>query len=176
MFAAASRRGLFWEAAMRGFAPCLLDRLMGERTQASASGVVSRLSIEQLKDSVARDLEALLNTRVALPPELLDAYPECRDSIINYGLVDFAGFCLSSTDDRAAICASLKAAIERYEPRLANVSASLEMDAGSVNRLNFVINATLDVHPALEPVNFNAVLQPSSLHYSITKAARSARA
>ena len=160
---------------MKGFTPGLLDRLMGERAQASSNGVVSRLSIEQLKDSVARDLEALLNTRVALPPELLDEYPECRDSIINYGLIDFAGFCLSSADDRAAICASLKAAIDRHEPRLANVSASLEMDEGSVNRLNFVINGTLNVHPAMEPVNFNAVLQPSSLHYSISKAARPLR-
>jgi type VI secretion system protein ImpF len=160
---------------MKGFAPGLLDRLMGERTHAGANGIVARLSIEQIKDSVARDLEALLNTRVAMAPGVLDEYPECRDSIVHYGLIDFAGFCLSNTDDRAAICASLKAAIERHEPRLSNVSAALEMDEGSVNRLNFVINATLDLHPETEPVNFNAVLQPSSLHYSISKAPRAAR-
>ena len=161
---------------MKGFAPSPLDRLFGERAHNSASGVVSRLSIDQLKDSAARDLEALLNTRIGIAPELLDGFSECRKSIIGYGLIDFAGFCLSSTDDRAAVCTSLKTAIEQHEPRLREVSTSLELEQGSVNRLNFVISAVLQVGASTEPVNFNAVLQPSSLHYSIGKAARTARA
>jgi type VI secretion system protein ImpF len=160
---------------MKGFAPGLLDRLMGDRAQASAAGGAPRLSVEQLKDSIARDLEALLNTRVAIPEHAFAAYPEARRSILNYGLADFAGLCLTSSEDRAAICASLKAAIETHEPRLTEVSASLEPDAGNVNRLAFVITARLQLSPAAEPVNFNAVLQPSSLHYSISKAARPAR-
>jgi type VI secretion system protein ImpF len=146
---------------MTAFVPGLLDRLMGE------AGSAPRLGIEQLKDSLARDLEALLNTRLGFPPGRFDACPAARSSILNYGLVDFAGFCPSSSEDRAAICASLKDAIERHEPRLKNVSASLEREAGNVNRLNFVIHATLQVADGLEPVNFNAVLQPSSLHYAI---------
>ena len=158
---------------MKTYVPGLLDRLMGEGA-ASAQG--SRSHIEQLKDSVARDLEALLNTRVGISPELLNAHPEVRSSIINYGLIDFAGFCLSSSEDRAAICTSLKEAIERHEPRLKNVSATLELEGGSVNRLNFIINGSLQVAGAAEAVNFNAVLQPSSLHYSISKAGRPQRA
>jgi type VI secretion system protein ImpF len=146
---------------MTAFLPGLLDRLMGE------AGGAPRQGIEQLKDSLARELEALLNTRLGFPPGYFDACPEARSSILNYGLVDFAGFCLSSSEDRAAICASLKDAIERHEPRLKNVSASLEREAGNVNRLNFVIHATLQVANGLEPVDFNAVLQPSSLHYAI---------
>jgi type VI secretion system protein ImpF len=157
---------------MNGFAPGLLDRLMGDYSQSNVGGAVSRLTMEQLKDSVARDLEALLNTRIGIPPEVFAEYPEARRSIVNYGLVDFAGLCLSSTEDRSAICASLKTAIETHEPRLKNVSASLELEKGSVNRLTFVINATLQMDSASEAVNFNAVLQPSSLNYSITKAAR----
>jgi type VI secretion system protein ImpF len=160
---------------MKGFAPGLLDRLMGERAQASAGGAVPRLSLEQLKDSIARDLEALLNTRLAIPEHAFDAYPEARRSILNYGLADFAGLCLASSEDREAICASLKAAIEIHEPRLSDVSASIENEAGSVNRLQFVINGRLKLDAATEPVNFNAVLQPSSLHYSISKAARTSR-
>jgi len=148
-----------------GPAPGLLDRLMGA-TQAPPAG---RPGIEQLKDCVARDLEALLNTRAACSPAHFDAYPEARASILNYGLLDFAAFSLSSSEDRAAICASLKDAIERHEPRLAQVSATLQLEPGSVNRLNFVIHATLKIDGADEPVNFNAVLQPSSLHYAISK-------
>jgi len=157
---------------MKTYVPGLLDRLMGEGTPAAHG---SRSQVEQLKDSVARDLEALLNTRMGIRPELLAAHPEVRASIVNYGLIDFAGFCMSSTEDRAAICASLKEAIERHEPRLTNVTATLELDHGSVNRLNFVINGTLKAGGAAEAVNFNAVLQPSSLHYSISKAGRPQR-
>jgi type VI secretion system protein ImpF len=157
---------------MNGFGPGLLDRLMGEYSQSNSGATVSRLTMEQLKDSVARDLEALLNTRIGIPSEVFADYPAARRSIFNYGLVDFAGLCLSSTDDRSVICASLKTAIETHEPRLQNVSAALELEKGSVNRLTFVINATLHLDAASEAVNFNAVLQPSSLNYSITKAAR----
>jgi type VI secretion system protein ImpF len=121
---------------------------------------------------VARDLEALLNTRAALPAGAFDNYPHARASIVNYGLVDFAGFCLTSEEDRAAICASLKAAIETHEPRLRDVSASLEPSAGSVNRLNFVIHARLELSAEGDTVNFSAVLQPSSLHYAIRKGPR----
>ena len=153
---------------MDSYVPGLFDRLMGDGS-AAAGGVAARLTLEQLKDAVARDLEELLNTRVALPPGALDAYPECAASIVNYGLIDFAGMCLSSSDDRARICAALKAAIERHEPRLRNVRARLERDAGSINRVGFVINGTLAVTAGGETVNFDAVLQPSSLRYSINR-------
>jgi type VI secretion system protein ImpF len=150
---------------MNGFTPTLFDRLMGDTLR----GRGASMTLDQLKDSVARDLEALLNTRVALPPGLLDGYPHCRSSILNYGLMDFAGLCLSSARDRDAICASLVWAIARHEPRLREVRASLEADRGAVNKLNFVIYGYLHVDGMREPVNFNAVLQPSSLHYSISK-------
>ena len=151
--------------AAPGFVPGLFDRLLGE----GGMGATARLTLEQLKDAVARDLEELLNTRVALPPGALDAYPECAASIVNYGLIDFAGMCLSSSEDRARICAALKAAIERHEPRLRNVRARLEREAGSINRVGFVISGTLAVQAGGETVNFDAVLQPSSLRYSINR-------
>jgi type VI secretion system protein ImpF len=156
---------------MKGFTPGLFDRLMDAPLQ-SGNGTVPRLSIEDLKDAVARDLEALLNTRAVIPEQILKRFPECGRSIATYGLNDFAGLSLSSTDDRAFICRSLEQAIARHEPRLRNVQASLELRADAVNRLNFSITALLVVHSAHEPVNFDAILQPSSLHYTISKARR----
>lgn len=159
---------------MKGFTPGLFDRLMDVPVHGASSGTVSRLSIEDLKDSVARDLEALLNTRTVIPEGLLKRFPECGRSIVTYGLNDFAGLSLSSTDDRAHICRCLEKAIARHEPRLRNVQASLELRADAINRLNFAITALLVVSSAHEPVNFDAVLQPSSLHYTISKARRAA--
>ena len=157
---------------MKGYTPGLFDRLMDTPVHGAASGTVSRLSIEELKDTVARDLEALLNTRTVIPEDLLKQYPECSRSIVTYGLNDFAGLSLSSSDDRAYICQCLEKAIARHEPRLRNVRASLEVHEGSINRLNFAIAALLVVHSSQEAVNFDAVLQPSSLHYTISKARR----
>ena len=159
---------------MKGFTPGLFDRLMDVPVNGASNGTVSRLSIEDLKDSVARDLEALLNTRAVIPEDILKRFPECGRSIATYGLNDFAGLSLSSSDDRAYICRCLEKAIARHEPRLRNVQASLELRADSVNRLNFAITALLVVSSAHEPVNFDAVLQPSSLHYTISKARRAA--
>jgi type VI secretion system protein ImpF len=156
---------------MNGYTPGLLDRLLGEH---GASRPGQLLTLEQLKDTVARDLEDLLNTRCALSEDMLRSYPECARSIINYGLIDFAGMCLSSSEDRTRVCAALKAAIERHEPRLRNVQARLERQNGSINRVSFAISATLTGLAVNEPVSFDAVLQPSSLHYSINRSARGA--
>ena len=157
---------------MKGFIPGLFDRLTDMPAHGASGGTVTRLSIEDLKDSVVRDLESLLNTRTALTEQLLKRFPECDRSIVTYGLNDFAGRSLSSPDDRAFICVRLENAIARHEPRLRNVKASLEVHEDSINSLNFAITALLVVSEASEPVNFDAVLQPSSLHYTISKARR----
>ncbi len=151
---------------MTAVVPGLLDRLMGAAQHSPG--------LEQLKACVARDLEALLNTRAGCPPQAFDDYPEARASILNYGLLDFAAFNLGSSEDRAAIEASLKDAIERHEPRLRNVSATLHENT-SVNRLDFVIHATLELDGMAEAVNFDAMLQPSSLHYAISLNQRTRR-
>lgn len=156
---------------MKGFTPGLLDRLMDERRDGAHPA--APLGLEQFKDSVARDIEALLNTRIALDPARLAAYPRARDSILRYGLADFAGLCLTSSHDRAAVCASIEEAIALHEPRLREVRARLEPPGGNVNRLQFAIHARL-VAGALagqgETVDFSAVLRPSSLHYEIGRA------
>ncbi|WP_124950313.1 type VI secretion system baseplate subunit TssE [Sulfuriferula thiophila] len=160
---------------MKGYAPGLFDKLMAG-SMGQSINVVTSLSLEEMKDVVARDLESLLNTRSVISEEMLKRYPECSKSIVTYGLNDFAGMSLASADDRHYICRSLEQTIARHEPRLRNVRASLELEDGSTNRLNFAIAALLVLEMAQEPVNFDAVLQASSLQYSITKARRSARA
>jgi type VI secretion system protein ImpF len=157
----------------KGFMPGLFDRLI-ERTGQTPAGTVPRVSLEEMKDAVARDLEALLNTRTIAPEDAFRRFPECARSIVTYGLHDFAGLSLSSFDDRAFICRSLEAAIARHEPRLRNVQARLELRDDAVNRLNFSITALMVVSTAHEPVNFDAVLQPSSQHYTISRARRQA--
>ena len=163
---------------MKGYTPDLFDRLLGQPFRNGA--VVTRLTADDLKDAVARDLEALLNTRSTLQEDALKGYLECSSSMVGYGLCDFADRSLSSPSDRDHICACIELAIVRHEPRLQKVKAALEMRDDpanpAVNRLNFSITAILVGTRSQEPVNFDAVLQPSTLQYSIRKGGRAGMA
>lgn len=161
---------------MKGYTPGLFDRLLGVPNRGPGNHAAQRLTIEELKDTVARDLEALLNTRSSVPDDALKAFPECTRSMVTYGLADFADRCLSSPTDRAHICSSIEKTIACHEPRLRNVRANLDLRDESVNRLNFSITAVLVASVSQEPVNFDAVLTPSTLQYSISKAGKGARA
>jgi len=161
---------------MKGYTPGLFDRLLGLPNRGPASHQSQRLTAEELKDAVARDLESLLNTRSTLQDGELAGYPECSRSMVTYGLSDFADRCLSSPSDRADICASIEKTIARHEPRLREVRASLDLQGDSVNRLNFSITAVIVASTSQEPVNFDAVLTPSTLQYSISKAGKPGRA
>lgn len=123
---------------------------------------------EQLKRAITRDLEALLNTRVAIPEAELAAMPHVRNSIANFGLTDFAQLCLAGSDDRKTICDRLQAAIVRHEPRLSHVRVHLTGEPGVVNRLSFVVAAELRSCSSGERIRLDISLEPSSLHYHIT--------
>jgi type VI secretion system protein ImpF len=52
---------------------------------------------------------------------------------------------------------------------LQQVQVTFELNEQSTNALYFAIQALLVVHPAEEPVNFDAMLQPSTLQYSVAR-------
>jgi type VI secretion system protein ImpF len=162
---------------MEGFAPGFFDRLLGTTGRGAGNGTLSRMTAEDVKDAVARDLEALLNTRSVIADDTLKGFPECSNSLVTYGLTDFADRSLSSPSDRAYICECLEKTIARHEPRLRKVKAVLEVrDEHSVNRLRFSTAALLVASASEETVNFDALLQPSTLQYSISKTGRASTA
>jgi type VI secretion system protein ImpF len=154
---------------MKRFEPSFLDKLFDEEPHLPAAAALRNLSLEELKSTVARDVESLLNTRIAFTQTHLAALPECQLSVLTYGLNDFAGMSLASHTDRVFICQSIQQAIARHEPRLQEVSVKLELNEQSTGALNFAIHAVLVVHPAEEPVSFDALLLPSTLQYSVTR-------
>ncbi len=125
------------------------------------------LSLAHYKRVIARDLEALLNTRVAISEEELAQYPACKASIVNFGLTDFAQLCLTSSEDRKIVCDLITSAIARHEPRLTQVRARLVEETGMVNRLSFAISGQLRALAANDRVQFDLMLESSNLHYSI---------
>jgi len=154
---------------MKRFEPSFFDKLFDDEPRKPAAVALRHLSLDELKATVARDVEAILNTRIVFMEDDLAALPECQRSVLTYGLNDFAGLSLASHYDRSFICQSIQQAIERHEPRLQRVTVTLELIGRSTNALNFAIAALLVVHPAAEPVSFDAMLQPSTLQYSVTR-------
>lgn len=153
------------------FAPSLLDRLLDDMPQAPAEAAAPQIGLEQLKDSVVRDLESLLNARCGLRHDALRSHPQSQRSILSFGMTDFSSMSLANTDDRETICRAIESAILAHEPRLKNVRVGIGGEYGS-NKLLFTIQALLVANPAREPVNFNATLQPSTQLYSVSKARR----
>lgn len=157
----------------QGFTPTLLDKLFDDAPQRHDDALYSkRLNLEELKDSLAADLEALLNSRRSSDLEELIEYPEATHSIATFGIRDFVGLSLSNPEDCSMICGTIKTAIERHEPRLVNVSVTLVEEAFSTNSLSFSISATLVVRLNGERVNFDAMLQPSLQQYSVRRSRR----
>lgn len=161
---------------VRGIEPTFLGKLFDDAPRDPGSGMSKRLSLEEFKACVAEDLESLLNSRAVVDETLLKDFPECRRSLITYGLKDLAGKSLSSFHDRTFICRSLELAIERHEPRLRDAHVEIHPDSQSIRALHFSIKALLIVHPAMEPVSFDALLQPATLKYSVARPRRAAAA
>ena len=160
--------GLVEENTMQGFTRGLFDRLDNDGEPASGNKRAARMrAVDEAMRSITRDLQALLNTRSALSPASLKPYQEVSRSIVNYGLIDFAGMCMSSDLDQQEICKAVHLAIERHEPRLHKVAVTLQPRKGAINRVDFVITARLKSAPQAEPMSFNAVFRPSLQQYSI---------
>lgn len=162
---------------MAGFLPTLFERLRDDHPHRSQEAdPLRRWSVDELKESVARDLESLLNSRAALFSDSFDNFPESHRSIASYGMGDFVGLSLANPADRDLICRVLARTISHHEPRLRNVDVHLETDRSAIGCLQFGINAVLHVNPANEPVTFDALLQPNTLQYSVAKSRHAARA
>lgn len=160
-------------ASKAKYPPTLLDRLADNAPREFVEKNPLRLiTAEELKESVARDLESLLNCRCGYADDIFAGFPEALHSMCSYGMNDFIGLSLANPADRNFICRSLERTISIHERRLKQVQVLLEMEAGAINRLKFSINALLVVHPSTEPVYFDALLQPSTLQYSVSKSKR----
>ncbi|MET1023456.1 MAG: type VI secretion system baseplate subunit TssE [Pseudoxanthomonas sp.] len=137
----------------------LFDRLQEDSPDArSANG---------LRASVSRDLEHLLNTRSEGARLIPDAFPECRKSLLTFGIPDFSAYSLLSPQDRDRIRRQLEQSIALHEPRLSRVRISLEAPAPLERALRFRVDALLALEQDREKVQFDAVLQLSTQVYQV---------
>ncbi|HKX83543.1 MAG TPA: type VI secretion system baseplate subunit TssE, partial [Pyrinomonadaceae bacterium] len=119
--------------------------------------------------AVARDLEALLNSRQEISGELPEEFIEVSRSLVTYGLPDLTSLSLLNQDDRNRIRRAVEDSISFFEPRLLRVKVTLEAPRERDRGLHFRIDALLRVDPTPEPVTFDAILHLNTQQYVIAK-------
>lgn len=124
-------------------------------------------TVRELKDAVARDLEAMLNTHREAILKMTDGYDEANRSLVTYGVPDFSTLDVRNPHDRNLVCSILKELINDFEPRLKNVDVILAQPKEHAQNLRFRLDALLEVYPARERVVFDAVLQLTTKTYAI---------
>jgi len=138
----------------------VFDRLIDQDLKIRMETPLTRQqSMRELKASLRRDLEWLLNTRQALdePPE---GASELIKSVYSYGLPDITTMSVSSTDDRKRLVRIMETALTSFEPRLANLKVRwVPSSEEKTHILRFVIEGFLRVDPAPEYVTFDTVLE-----------------
>lgn len=152
--------------------PSILDRLVGNLGTNTAGGYSSGQSMAQLRLSVKRDLEDLLNTRwrcSAWPPN----QDELENSLVNYGIPDFTGASMSNPADREQFRQIIERAIRNNEPRFVSVKVVLLDNSNPLDRtIRFRIDAELHAVPEPEPIIFDTSMDSSNHRFRITKADR----
>ena len=148
--------------------PSVLDRLLDDEPQNSREAAKSRNQVlRELKQSVSRDLENLLNTRwrcTYWPSDLEDI----EASLVNYGIPDFAGASLGSAEGREQLRRIVEQVIRKFEPRFKSVRVQLMGNADDTDRtLRLRIDAMLFAEPAPEPVVFDSQLEPVSGDFAV---------
>jgi type VI secretion system protein ImpF len=157
----------------RRYVPSLLDRLLDDEPGSTASerphdGQLLR----ELKASVTRDLQDMLNARLPLV-EIPSDCPLLAESIANYGLPDLHSERVRETLDVGKLCETIKSCIERFEPRLRRVRVLPAPGGNAISpgdrRFRFSIDADLVAEPFQEKVKWSSRVEAESHEIIVEK-------
>lgn len=134
--------------------PSLLDRLTDDQPRLKEESRNARAgNIGSLRESVLRDLEWLMNTVNLESVISLEAHPEIRGTVLNYGMPGLSGSTLN-TADREAIRKLIKDSIEKFEPRILSNTLRISLiandDMVNPHAIAFQIEGTLWGRPMPE--------------------------
>ena len=148
--------------------PSILDRLIDDEPHVSLDpGGAQRHSVKQLRNTLRRDIENLLNTRCCLsaPPEDL---AEVDKSLFNYGLPDLATINVIDAKKREEFLVKLQRALMQFEPRFKSVKVTCNENAEQSDRsLHFRIDAVVFAEPQPEVIVFDSTLETVSRTVSV---------
>jgi type VI secretion system protein ImpF len=137
----------------------LLDRLIDDAPDRERDPPISSSeTMQALRQSVRKELEALLNARRRWrsPPRELT---ELAGSPVGYGIPDFAAGVFNNEGERDRLRLEIEATIRRFEPRFLSVRVNLVDDEQRLDAsLRLRIDAVLHADPAPEQVTFDTIV------------------
>jgi type VI secretion system protein ImpF len=143
--------------------PSVFDRLLDDDPTVTRETMKSRTQVlRELKQSVRRDIENLLNTRWRCQgwPENLD---QLELSLVNYGIPDITRADLRSAGGRERFRQIMERVIRHFEPRFQRVAVEMLENADPLDHaMRFRIDAMMYAEPAPEPVVFDSSLEPAT--------------
>ncbi|MEI4951538.1 type VI secretion system baseplate subunit TssE [Aeromonas caviae] len=132
----------------RGNAASLFDRIRGEGLDSSP-----RSEVDELVDSVKRQLDQILNTRPG----------NCR-SAPELGVIDLNDATQGSADIKGRIREAIRQCIRRYEPRIVHVEVRSPDYQASPLEMMFQVTAHVRLEQLEQVTSFN-VHMDSHRHY-----------
>ncbi|MGO3785378.1 MAG: type VI secretion system baseplate subunit TssE [Pseudoalteromonas prydzensis] len=148
----------------------ILDKLIdNEPDFQDAPSRTEGITISEMRKSVRRDIEALLNARIqwhTWPSQ----YTELATSCLSYGLPDFSSMPVSSHEGRVLLCEIVRNTILKFEPRFLEVEVFSDEDMPINRVLNLRINALLYADPEPEFISFDSEVEPINLGMKIIEA------
>ncbi|WP_075188043.1 type VI secretion system baseplate subunit TssE [Teredinibacter haidensis] len=143
--------------------PSILDRLVDSEPHIQIEADKSKhQQIKELRNSVRRDLENLLNTRYRVIEPNTDL-SQLESSVLNYGLPDLATVNIVDHEKKNEFTKNLEKILRTFEPRFKSVKVKYQNNKDGTDRtLRFRIDATLYADPAPEIIIFDSILEPVS--------------
>jgi len=139
----------------------ILDRLLDDEPEDTIDIDTNKYhKLKNLRNSVRRDLENLLNTRfrVVAPAE---EFIQLEQSLLNYGLPDLATINLLDMSKKLKFIEHLESTIKHFEPRFKSVKITFFENEETLDRtIRFRIDATLYADPYPEVIVFDSLLEP----------------
>jgi type VI secretion system protein ImpF len=153
-----------------GIKPSLLDRLTDSEPNSTREAQVSSWEeIRQFKNSLCRDLAALLNTRRA-QEDFDPNYEQASASLLTYGIMDFTSYNLKNDVEQELVRRSIERSIRQFEPRLTRVTVIMDELDSLKSVLRFQVKALLRTQGNSEAVLFDVSLHRESRRIAVTGA------
>jgi type VI secretion system protein ImpF len=118
------------------------------------------LTTEDLRASIGRELERLLDTR--RPVSLETAIGQEQVTVRDYGIADWSSLSAQRTQDRQTLATVIRRAILAFEPRLKQPTVTVAQVVGQPGTLRVNISGTMVYGSIMEPVSFPIDLRGSS--------------
>jgi type VI secretion system protein ImpF len=125
---------------------------------------VERFTEKSLRASIRRDLAWLLNTISFESAQRIDRHPRVQDSVLNFGVRDFAGRSHGVAAEREQ-AREIRRAIQRFEPRLDPKTLRVEPQGrgDSPGKVCFLIEGEILGGPQLLPIRLKTDVDLESL-------------